>query len=257
MYISIIGYGKMGRLLEETANQRKLSVVSTIDPSGSARYDAITETSVQGADVCICFTEPSSVMETISKLSALQKDIVMATTGWYDRLDDAIGIVASANVGMVWSPNFALGVNLFFQMVEMCASIIDRFDDYDVAVHEVHHRAKIDSPSGTAGSLGNILLKQIHRKRSLNTDKLESALQPDEIQVSSTRCGYVPGQHSVLFDSEVDTIELTHTARSRKGFAVGALSAASWIRGKKGVYTKEDMLADLLSSRNAAVKNSR
>lgn len=245
MFISIVGYGRMGRLMEETAIQKGISIVSTIDPSGSARYRSVTRENVSAAEVCVCFTQPHSVIDTVKELGALKKNIVMGTTGWYDHLDEVKRIVKDSKIGFVYSPNFALGVNLFFSIIEACAGIMDRFDDYDVAVQEVHHSAKLDSPSGTALQIAQIIVDNMRRKRRHRSD-LETALKRDEVHISSTRCGHVPGQHAVLFDSEVDTIQLVHTARSRKGFAVGALVAANWILGKRGFFTKENVVADLL-----------
>lgn len=249
MYISIVGYGRMGHLVEETAKQKGITVVSTIDPNGLARYSSVTKESIGSADVCVCFTQASSILETISQLAALEKNIVIGTTGWEDYVEDAKGIVEKAKIGMVYSPNFAFGVNIFFKIVESAASIVNLFDDYDAAVHEVHHRGKLDSPSGTATLLGEIILGKMHRKKTLEDQKLERKISDDELHVTSTRCGYVPGYHSVMFDSEVDTVQLTHTARSRKGFALGALMAAQWIRGKVGFYTKDDVLDALFNAK--------
>ena len=245
MYIAVVGYGRMGHLVEETAMQKAITVVSTVDPNGSARYTKLTKESIGGAEVCICFTQASSIMETITEVAKLKKDIVVGTTGWEDYIEDAKMIVKNAGIGMVYSPNFAFGVNIFFRMVESAASIVNLFDDYDVAIHEVHHRGKLDSPSGTSTRLGEIILDKISRKRTTEDQKLDRVIGDDELHISSTRCGHVPGYHSVMFDSEVDTIQLTHTARSRKGFALGALVAAKWIRGRAGFFTKDDVLKGL------------
>jgi len=246
MYIAIVGYGRMGHLVEESARQKAISVVSTIDPkNGSARYTSLTSETVGRADVCVCFTQAATILETIADLAKLKKDIVVGTTGWEEYLEDAKAIVKDAGIGMVYSPNFAFGVNIFFKMVESAAVIMNLFDDYDVAVHEVHHRGKLDSPSGTANQLAEIIIKNMSRKLTTEDQTLDRVIGHDELHISSTRCGHVPGYHSVMFDSEVDTIKLTHSARSRKGFALGALVAAEWIKGRKGFFTKDDVLKEL------------
>jgi 4-hydroxy-tetrahydrodipicolinate reductase len=250
MYISIIGYGRMGRLVEEVAKQKNITIISTIDPNGTARYNEITKESIGNADVCICFTQASDIVETIGKVVELKKNIVVGTTGWDDYIPDIKELVEKAGVGMVYSPNFAFGVNIFFKIIEEAALIVDKFDNYDVAIHEMHHRGKIDSPSGTANTIGKIILDNMKQKNTIEDQKIERQISEDELHISSSRCGCVPGYHTVYFDSEEDTIQLTHTARSRKGFAVGAIIAAEWIKGRVGYFTKDDVLKGLFEVSN-------
>lgn len=248
MNISIVGYGRMGNLVEEVAKEKGITVVSTIDPNvSSARYKNISEESLGQSDVCVCFTQPNAALSNIENIAKLGKDIVVGTTGWHADVDEAKDIVSKYNIGLIYSENFSVGVNVFYKMIEQTASLINKFDGYDIFVHEFHHKGKLDSPSGTANNIGEILLSNIKRKKSIVTEKLDRQILPEEIHVASVRGGYVPGHHAVSYDSEVDTISITHQARSRKGFAVGSAMAAQWICGKKGFYTKDDMLVDLLN----------
>lgn len=247
MYVSVIGYGRMGKLVYDVLKERNHTVVSTVDPEDrQATHRAISPDALRDAEVCICFTRPSVAFDNIRDIARLGKNMVVGTTGWNDRLDEAKDVVNKAGVGLIFSANFSIGVNLFFKCVEMTAQILNRFPDYDVFVTEQHHKGKVDSPSGTARELGEILLHNLQRKRAVVTERLDRRIDSEELHVASVRGGFVPGVHCVTYDSEVDTIELCHRARSRKGFAVGAVMAAEWIAGKKGVHTKDDMVAAML-----------
>jgi len=247
MYASVIGYGRMGKLVHEVLKERNHAIVSTVDPDErQATHKTISGDALRDAEVCICFTRPSVALENIRDIAQLGKNMVVGTTGWYDSLNDAKEIVARAKVGLIFSANFSIGVNIFFRCVEIIAGILNSFPDYDVFVTEQHHKGKVDSPSGTARELGKILLRNLRRKQAVVTERLDRRIGSEELHVASVRGGFVPGVHCVTYDSEVDTIELCHTARSRKGFAVGAVMAAEWILNKKGVYTKDDMLKDVL-----------
>jgi 4-hydroxy-tetrahydrodipicolinate reductase len=157
-------------------------------------------------------------------------------------MDTARAMVEEAGIGLIWSGNFSLGVNIFFSLVKAAAQIFDQFTDYDPFVHEYHHLRKADSPSGTAEMIGNMLLERIGRKERLSTETLHRPIEGDELHVSSTRTGSIPGTHIVGFDSPVDTVELKHTARTREGFAAGAVAAAEWIADKHGFFAIEDMM---------------
>ena len=246
MNIAIIGYGKMGHEIENVAKDRGVSTI-TIDPSAEdADYKEINEESMKDVDVCIDFTHPDSVIGNIEKVSEFGKNIVVGTTGWYDKTDDVKKIIEEAGTGLIWSGNFSIGVNVYFKIIENAAKIINNVGDYDVFVHEFHHKNKADSPSGTAVMIGNILTDNIDRKRKVVTEELKRKIEPDELHISSTRGGSVPGTHIVGFDSAADTIELKHTARSRQGFAVGAVMAAEWINGKKGFYDINDLMKEII-----------
>ena len=249
MNIAIIGYGKMGMEIEKAARDRGNYICSIIDPNNpSAQYREISKESVKDADVCIDFTHPDSAFNNIKKISELKKNIVVGTTGWYNKMDEAKNIVKRSGNGMIWSGNFSLGVNLFFKIVENAAKLMDKFQDYDVFVHEFHHNQKADTPSGTAVMIGKILTDSITRKNKIVTEELKRKINPNEIHISSTRAGFIPGTHIVGFDSAADTIELKHAARGRQGFALGAIMAAEWINGKKGFYDINAMMKDIIGN---------
>jgi 4-hydroxy-tetrahydrodipicolinate reductase len=246
MKIAIIGYGKMGHEIEDVAKAKDINVI-TIDPNNSdAKFNEINEESMRDVDVCVDFTHPDSVIDNIEKISKFKKNIVVGTTGWYDKMGKVKKIIENAGTGLMWSGNFSLGVNIYFKIIENAAKIMDKFDDYDAFVHEFHHNQKADSPSGTAVMLGKILTDNIGRKNKVVTEELKRKIEPDELHVSSTRYGTIPGTHIVGFDSSADTIELKHTARSRQGFALGTILAAQWIKDKKGFYDINDLMKSIV-----------
>ncbi len=246
MKIALIGYGRLGKEIETIARQRGISVVR-IDPNTKdADYPAISAESLRGVDVAIDGTHPDAVLDNITKAASLGVNLVVCTTGWYDRMDEVSSIVKKNNIGLIWSGNFSIGMNIFFGLVRNAAALADKIPEYDVLVHELHHAKKADSPSGTAAMIGKIVLDAMPRKTAVVTDRLDRPIAPNEVHVSSTRGGHIPGIHEVIFDSPADTIELKHTARSRAGFASGALLAAEFIRGRKGVYSTDDLMASLL-----------
>lgn len=245
MKIAIIGYGKMGHEVERLAKAKGIEVAAIIDPTdSSASCTEISKEALSGADVAIDFTKPDAVVENVRSVAAAGKNMVVGTTGWYSSLNEVQDIVKKSSVGFIYSPNFSLGVNLFFRIVEESSKLVNKVSDYDVFVYEGHHNQKADSPSGTAKVLGDIILKNIPRKKKMLFDKIDRKILPEELHVASFRAGYIPGTHVVGFDSEADTIELKHTARSRAGFALGALLAAQWIKGRTGFYTIQDFMAD-------------
>ncbi len=247
MNIAIIGYGNMGKMVEQAALSRGHAIKSIIDPKEQkATHSEINSSALKNVDVCIDFTLPAVVLENIRKVSGLKKNIVVGTTGWNDKAEEAKGIVAENKIGLIYASNFSIGVNIFYRIVENAAKIFNRFDDYDSYVYELHHRRKHDAPSGTAKSIGEILVKNLDRKKALLFEQLNRKINDDELHVASIRAGAIPGTHVVGFDSEADNIEMRHEARSRKGFAVGAVLAAEWIHGKKGFYTINDMMKEIV-----------
>ncbi|MBI2659535.1 4-hydroxy-tetrahydrodipicolinate reductase [Candidatus Woesearchaeota archaeon] len=247
MNIAIIGYGKMGHEIERVAKSKGINVVSVIDTNDSnAGHKEINGESMQDVDVCIDFTAPNAVLGNIEKASKYKKNIVVGTTGWYDQIGRVKNIVGKSRIGLVYAPNFSIGVNMFFKIIENAAKIVNKMEDYDIYGCELHHNKKIDSPSGTAKTIGNILIKNIRRKNKLVFDKVNRKIVPNELHFASVRAGSIPGTHIVGFDSSADTIELRHEARNREGFASGAIMAAKWINGKKGLHTIDDMIKDML-----------
>ena len=227
MKIAIIGYGKMGKLIEQLANEKGHEVVSIIDPS--IENSGITKQSLSNVDVCIEFTHPDSVMENIKKTLELGKNIVVGTTGWHSNIDVVKQLVEKSNSGLLHASNFSIGMNLFMKTLENAASLFLSNETYDIAGMEAHHNQKFDSPSGSAKEIQSIISKA-------------SGRSIDKIPFSSLRCGAIPGTTTIYFDSVADTITLTHQARNRSGFANGAIISAEWLQGKKGVFTMEDLL---------------
>ena len=241
MKIALVGYGKMGHMLEQTALSFGHQVVATIDTfAPDAKYkvaagdtkaivDAVIES---GAEGVIEFTHPTAVMANIKALLPTKIPVVVGTTGWNDKYDEVRAFAKECGGTIMTSANFSIGVNLFYRIVEEAAKLVNNFDEYDAAVWEMHHNQKADSPSGTAIDVAKHLMNGMTKKTEMVTDAFHSKPQPNQLHVSSTRCGAVPGTHTVYFDSSADTIELTHTARSRQGFASGAVHALENLKAK-------------------------
>lgn len=226
MKIALIGYGKMGKAIDQIATNMDVTVVT--------RINRTSEKSIDQADVCIDFSHPDAFFDHIKWLASKKKPIVVGTTGWYHHMDHIKSIVEKEQIGLIWAENFSLGMNLFLQIVDMASDLINHYPNYDAAISEIHHLQKADSPSGTAIALANVLSKNIRHNE----------ISQENLHISSTRVGKVPGTHSVIFDSDYDTITLTHQARDRTMWAEGALHAAKWIKNKKGMYHITDMLKE-------------
>lgn len=240
--IALIGYGKMGKCIEQAALHQGHSITARINQA--APLDSQLS-AIQTADVCIDFSKPECVVEHVSKLARMGKQIVLGTTGWHADLPQVEEIVLHSGIGLIWAPNFSLGVHLFLKIAAEAAKLINLFPDYDVGGHEVHHCRKVDSPSGTAKTLCETLLKEIKRKQKVIHHLENRAIAADELLFTSERIGSVPGTHTVLFDSPADSISLSHIARSRDGFATGAVAAANWIVGKQGLFTIDHLINQL------------
>lgn len=249
MKIALLGYGRMGRAVEELALERGHEVVLRLDSAGEVGPDALEGESAPVVDVAIDFTVPGAVVENVRAVAGAGVAMVVGTTGWHDHLDEVEEVVQEAGTGLVWAPNFSLGVQIFFRVIRKAARLADGVPDYDAYVSEIHHRHKLDHPSGTARRLAEILLAELSKKKEWAAVPGEGPIDPGVLQVTSVRAGENPGAHSVVFEGPHDRIELTHQARGREGFAAGALEAAAWILGRRGVFTVEEMLEDLLSKK--------
>ena len=234
MKIALVGYGKMGHMIEQSAKSFGHEVVATVDsfsPDASVKVsagdgDALARAvSESGAEGVIEFTSPASVIGNIKALLPLKLPLVVGSTGWNDRMDEVRDLASSCGGTVMHSANFSIGVNMFYRMVEEAARLVNAFEEYDVSVWEMHHNQKADSPSGTAIDVAKRVMSGFKRKTEMVTDAFHGRPEKNQLHVSSTRCGTVPGTHTVYFDSTADTIELTHTARSRLGFANGAVHA--------------------------------
>ncbi len=245
MKIAIIGYGKMGKAVEKAAIERKHSIV-IIDPSEEkANFKEINENSLNGVDVCIDFTTATTAITNAKKINSLKKNLVMGTTGWYDKTSEMTSSVK--DIGFLWSGNFSVGMNVFFEAVRTTAKIMNNLPEYDAAVCEIHHNQKKDSPGGSAQILGKIIMENIPRKKKIvGTSFPERKPENDELHVASVRVGSVPGTHHVYFDAPVDTIELKHIARGREGFAHGAVMAAEFLKDKKGFFGMQDFMKTII-----------
>jgi 4-hydroxy-tetrahydrodipicolinate reductase len=227
MNIAIVGYGKMGRMIERLATERGIVVGLKLDEFNNAGFAGITAENFRGIDVAIDFSVPSAVVGNIERIAPLGVNIVVGTTGWQNQMPYVKELLEKYHIGLVWSPNYSVGVNAFFRIVNAAAKLLANEAEYEAWAWELHHSAKKDAPSGT-------LLKLVEEMRSAGYTR--------RIDVSSNRAGAVPGTHEIGFDSAADTITLRHTARSREGFASGALKAAQWIVGKKGFHEFGDIL---------------
>ncbi|HRP01370.1 MAG TPA: 4-hydroxy-tetrahydrodipicolinate reductase [Candidatus Kapabacteria bacterium] len=238
--IAINGYGKMGKEVEYLARQSNFQITDIFDIDKPINPNRNYE-----FDVAIEFTTPNAVLHNIELLAAMGKNIVVGTTGWYDKADEVQAIVEKYNIGLVWGSNFSVGMNVFFKVTEYTAKLFNKLNNYDPFVYEIHHNQKKDSPGGTALSLAEILIENIDRKTKINTSN--ENIQPDELSVASSRGGYIPGTHILNFDSVADTIQFSHIARNRSGFASGALEAAKQIHKLKGYHNFSTLLNNLFN----------
>ncbi len=224
MRIVLLGYGKMGRLIEEIAGASDTEVVAHFDSRNPLDASAV---SGRAADVALDFSVPGAVVENVRRAASLGMDLVVGTTGWHERLEEVRAIVARHSVGLVYGSNFSVGANLFFRILREAAGVMREQPQYDPWIWEMHHRRKKDAPSGTALKLRDLLAESYGRA---------------DFSLSSTRAGHSPGTHTVGFDSEADSLVFTHETRNRKGLAQGALLAAEWVRGKKGCHEFSEVL---------------
>jgi len=227
MTVAIIGYGKMGRLIERLALERGIAIGPKLDEFNNANFEGITPENFRDVDVAIDFSIPSTVVGNIERVAARGVNLVIGTTGWQEHMPHVKSVVEKHGIGLVWSPNFSIGVNAFFRIVNAAAKLLADEPQYEAWAWEIHHSAKKDAPSGT-------LLKLV--------DEMREAGYGRHVDIASNRAGVIPGTHEVGFDSPADTITLRHTARSREGFALGAIKAAEWVKGRKGFHAFGDIL---------------
>jgi 4-hydroxy-tetrahydrodipicolinate reductase len=219
--LALVGYGKMGRMLENLAPELGFEVGLKLDEFNNIDGAGVTAENFDGIDVAIDFSIPPVVADNAEKLASVGVNVVIGTTGWLDQLARVQAAVERDNIGLVHGANFSVGVQVFYRIVQEAAAVLANEADYDAWAYEIHHKMKKDAPSGT-------LLRLVEKMREAGYSRI--------IDQASNRAGSVPGSHQVGFDSEADTIQLIHTARSREGFARGALRAARWVIGRKGLY---------------------
>lgn len=230
MKIALLGYGKMGKVIEKIALQRGHEIV--LKKNANDSFEGLSN-----ADLAIDFSIPSAAITNISECINKKIPIVCGTTGWLENYNEMVALCNKKNGSFIYGSNFSLGVNLFFELNDYLSKIMSEFNQYNVSMEEIHHTQKLDKPSGTAISLANAIINNTEK----NNWSIENPLS-DEVFIDVKRIDQVSGTHSVFYTSNEDTIEIKHTAHNREGFAFGAIIASEWLLGKKGVFTMKDVL---------------
>jgi len=243
--VALIGNGSMGKEISRIAVDRDIRISHIFDESNPLSLSSPTD-----FDVAIDFSTPSAVLSTIQTACELRKNVVIGTTGWLQHLPEIKQLVDKYSIGVVYGSNFSIGMQMFFRIVRQAARLVNSTSEYDVFMQEIHHKRKIDSPSGTALTLGDIILEEVDRKSACYTETSHGKISPDDFHISSVRGGEVTGTHSIMIDSTADTIELTHRAKNRSGFASGALVAAEWIWQKQGLYDFTEHFETIIATRS-------
>jgi len=245
MKIALLGYGKMGKIIEKIAVDRGHEIVLKIDYDNQPE---LTVENLQKADVAIEFSTPGTVLNNIAYCFNATVPVVVGATGWYAQIPQVKQQCEVKNSTLIYASNFSVGVNIFFHINRVLAKLMKNYNYYDVQVEEIHHTQKLDSPSGTAITIAEGIIENLDTKNEwvniLTDDGSQSAgkqIKSDQLLIESFRIENVPGTHTVIYDSEVDMLEFKHTAHNRNGFALGAVMAAEWVKDKKGFYTVQDM----------------
>jgi len=236
MKIALIGYGKMGKAIEEIAVSRGHEIVLKIDEYNLAEFN---KKNVSSADVAIEFTGPHSAYDNVKKALEFDVPLVCGSTGWLDHLDERKKLCMERGGSFIYASNFSVGVNIFFEINKKLATLMAHQKDYEVQVTEIHHTQKIDAPSGTAITIAEQILENLKRKKTWVNHVSDN---PKELEILSERIDPAPGIHKIKYSSAVDDIEIIHTAHSRQGFALGAVLAAEFINDKKGIFSMKDVL---------------
>lgn len=238
MNIALIGYGRMGHEIEELAIKRHHNIVCKISSKNLMEFNPRV---LQWADVAIEFSTPEAAFNNIAQCMEIGLPVVSGTTGWLNKMDEMHQLCKVKNGTFLYASNFSIGVNIFFEINRKLAQIMNNYEVYDLSVQETHHTSKLDRPSGTAISLANDIIEKIERKKVWTITEPEIT-DTRSLYIDSIRMDPCPGTHVVKYSSEIDDIEIKHEAHSRKGFANGALLAAEWLVGKKGIYNMQDVL---------------
>jgi len=236
----ISGYGKMGKEIERLAILKNWQIVARID--NKMQWEEYSEI-IKSADAIIDFSSPEVVLDNIKNAFEKNIPIIIGTTGWNSELENVKILCEKGNHSLVYGSNFSIGVNIFFKINSQLAELMNKHSSYNVIIEEIHHTKKLDSPSGTAISLANQIIEKLDRKSTVIN---ESSTDSEKLEIISKRIGDVPGIHKIVYNSSIDEIEIMHTAKSRQGFAEGALWAAEWIQSKKGFYNFSDILFNKL-----------
>lgn len=239
MNIALLGYGKMGKLIGELATERGHQIVAKIDLENQDLRDALDPKTI---DVAIEFSQPEAALDNIRWAITQGIPVLSGTTGWLARMPEIEALTLQHQGTFFYASNFSIGVNLFFKVNELLAQLMNETNGYQVAVEEIHHTAKKDAPSGTAITLAEGILKHYSKLKTWNLEG-ETPNNPDSLPITSKRIDPAPGTHHIRYTSVIDDLEITHTAHSRHGFALGAIQVAEWILGKKGVLSMDDYLS--------------
>jgi dihydrodipicolinate reductase len=242
MKLAIIGYGRMGHLIKDIAENRGHKIVCTIDVDNT---DAFNSDDFRSADVAIEFTTPGTAVSNILASFAAGVPVVSGTTGWLDALPEIKDICQKGKGTLLYGSNFSIGVNIFMAVNRYLAKVMNDFPEYNPSMTEIHHIHKLDHPSGTAITLANELVAEVDRIEKWEEPQPGKNLNENVLPIDHIREGEVPGTHIITWDSPVDKISISHEAKSRQGFALGAVKAAEWLKGKKGYFTIGDMLSDV------------
>ncbi len=245
MKIALVGTGRMGKAVEALAAERGHEITArfnTLRPLTSAH--GIED--LCGADVAIDFTLPSVASSHFSLYCAWRQPAVIGTTGWYEDVSDLQRLVEESGAAVVHAPNFSLGIAVVMHLLQTAGLLVDRLGEFDATIHEMHHVGKVDRPSGTALHMARTLLSSMTRKKRVKSEPHRGKVDPETLYVTASRVGSVFGAHTVTIDGDFDQIVLTHEAKSRNGFALGALTAAEWLPGRKGLFTLGDVLFEKL-----------
>ena len=242
----------MGEAVSELAAKRRHEIVARFDEYID-RYPSLPDMPdmpgvLESADVIIDFTLPHAAPENIERYCRWGLPAVIGTTGWYDRLDEVKALVDKHDSSVLYAPNFSIGVALLARVVRSILPLLDELPEYDAAVHETHHVGKADSPSGTALMLGDLIVDGLDRKHRIETETQHGRIDAHALHVTASRLGGVVGKHDISLDSPFDKLLLSHEAKNRRGFAFGAVRAAEWLPGRKGLFTLDDLLAEWLGS---------
>lgn len=246
--IALVGYGRMGQEIETILVERGHAVAARFDTQAMPGVDTLlSPEKLAGLDGVIEFSLPGAVAANAAVYAQAGVSVVLGTTGWEKDRDTVRALVEKAGTAYLYGSNFSVGVHLFYRLTAKLAALVDGQDQYDIAIHEFHHNKKADSPSGTALSAAEHVLAHCSRKTAIQADALrDRPIRPEELHVSSTRLGSIPGTHTVFADSLADSIEITHTVRSRRGLALGSVLAMEWLQGKRGFMEVSAFMSDVL-----------
>ncbi|MGL1894451.1 MAG: 4-hydroxy-tetrahydrodipicolinate reductase [Spirochaetaceae bacterium] len=248
MNIMITGYGRMGREIETILTQRGHTIACRVDKGGYGDYTKVTPALLVDVDGVIEFALPDGMEDNITLYAEAGVPVVLGTTGWDNKKELIKDIIKQNDSSFLHGTNFSVGAHMFFDLVSKASKLINEVPNYDIMMLEYHHNKKKDSPSGTALTTAEKILENNNIKDTIWPDKLDREIKENELHVASVRGGSIPGTHTVTLDSFADSIEIKHTARNRSGFALGAVMAAEWLNGKKGFFTVEDFIDELLNS---------